>query len=85
MKIIDKRGEVNFNQWMKMVKGHTGFSWLDHKSVGPNAYISQTYSPTWASACVWCNCVDGGEVGSGAIFEDLWEAKCLCFNCTFLL
>jgi hypothetical protein len=75
MKIVDKRGEVNLSQWMKMVKGHNGFNWWDHKSVGANAYISQTYSPTWASARVWCNRVDGGGIGSSAIFEDLWEAN----------
>jgi hypothetical protein len=26
MKIVDKRGEVNLSQWMKMVKGHNGLS-----------------------------------------------------------
>jgi hypothetical protein len=26
IKIIDKRGEVNFNQWMKMVKSRNGFN-----------------------------------------------------------
>jgi len=26
MKIVNKRGEVNFNQWMKMVRGHNGLS-----------------------------------------------------------
>ncbi len=28
-----------------------------------NAHIVQTYSPTLAKACVWCNRIDGNGVG----------------------
>jgi hypothetical protein len=34
MKILNKRGEVNLNQWMKMAKGHNGLSWWGSRGVG---------------------------------------------------
>ncbi len=42
------------------------------------------YSLTWAHAYAWCNRVDGGGVGFGVIFEDLWEANaCALIVCSF--
>jgi hypothetical protein len=53
--------------------------------LGANACTSQTYSFTWASACAWHNRVDGGGIGYGAMFEDLWEANdCALIVCFFL-
>jgi len=52
---------------MKMAKGHNGLSWWGCRSVGANACIAQTYSPSWAIARVWHNYVGGGGVGFGAI------------------
>jgi hypothetical protein len=57
MKIVDKRGEVNLSQWMKMVKGHNGLSWWGHMSARGNGRIAWTYSLTWASTRAWHNCV----------------------------
>ncbi len=34
MEIIDKKGEVNFSQWMKMVKSHNGLNWWGSMSAG---------------------------------------------------
>jgi hypothetical protein len=85
MKIVDKRGEVNFNQWMKMAKGCNGLTWWGHNSARANACTDQAYSSTWASAHVRHNRVDGGGIGFGAIFEDIWEindcALIICSSC----
>jgi hypothetical protein len=43
--------------------------------MGANAHIVQTYSPTWPNACVWCNCLDGGGIGSFSFFLNLKEAN----------
>ncbi len=51
---------------MKMAKGHNGLSWCC-RNVGANVCIVWTYSLSWAITHVWCNCVDGGGVGFGAI------------------
>jgi hypothetical protein len=32
MRIVDKRGEVNPNQWMKMANAYNGLSWWGHMS-----------------------------------------------------
>jgi hypothetical protein len=51
--------------------------------LGVSARIVQTYSPTWASAHVWRNRVDGRGVGFGAIFEDIREANtCALIVCS---
>ncbi len=43
--------------------------------VGANARNAQAYSPTWTSANAQCNCANGGGIGSGATFEDVWETN----------
>jgi hypothetical protein len=71
MKIIDERGEVtlaNGWRWWKVVMVS-----IDEavRVLGVSAHITQAYSLTWTSACVWHNHVDGGGLGFSAIFEDL--------------
>ncbi len=55
------------------------------RMLGANAHIVRTYSPTWTSACAWCNHVDGSGVRSNAFFEDFWEANTcaliICSSC----
>jgi hypothetical protein len=49
-----------------------------------NVCIVRAYSPTWASACVWCNYANGGGVGFYVIFEYLWETNaCFLIVCSF--
>jgi len=76
MKIVDKRGEVNLSQWMKMVKGRNGLNYWGHRNdrgqcMHCSKHTIQTYSLTWTNVHAQCNCADGGGVRSNAIFEDL--------------
>jgi hypothetical protein len=41
------------------------------KCWGANACTTQTYPPTWTSPHAWRNCVDGGGIRFGAMFEGL--------------
>jgi len=65
MKVIDERGEVTLDngwRWWRIVMVS-----ID-EAVGVNAHTIWAYSPTWASAYAWNNCVDGGGLGFSAIF-----------------
>ncbi len=52
---------------------------------GANVHIIWAYSFTWARACVWCKCVDGGGIESRVDSENLWKVKSsalvMCFSC----
>jgi hypothetical protein len=87
------------SRWKSLTKGGrstltNGWKWwwvvmvLVERAVGvlgANAHIVQTYSPTWASAHVWNNHVNGSGVRSNAISKDLWEANAcaliVCSSC----
>jgi hypothetical protein len=59
MKIIDKRGEVNFSQWMKMAKGHNGLSWWGRKNVRgqcihcSNIFLDMSKCLCMTQSCLW--------------------------------
>ncbi len=46
MKIIDKKGETNFSQWIKMAKAAMVLVDGAVRVLGANACTAQTYSPT---------------------------------------
>jgi hypothetical protein len=84
MKIIDKKGETNFSQWIKMAKAAMVLVDGAVRVLGANACTAQTYSPTWTNARVRRNRSNGGGIGFGAISEDLWEANAyVLFMCSF--
>ncbi len=80
MKIVNKRGEVNFKRWQRNAMVSTNVATWGLKA---NACTVRTYSPTWASACVQHNHANGGGVGFDANSKDLWEANaCAIIVCS---
>ncbi len=63
MEIIDEKGEINLSMLMEKTKNSYGLVKWGCKYAKKNAHIVQTYSPTLAKACVWCNRIDGNGVG----------------------
>jgi hypothetical protein len=84
MKIVDKRGEVNLNQWMNMVKGRNGLNWWGHMSVKNQCAHSLNILPYMNNCSCVTHHVDGSGIKFGAMFENLWEANaCVLIVCSF--